>query len=296
MTARLTIGVPVYNGEDYIAEAIRSHLDQDFTDFELIVSDNCSDDATPDIVKEFAAADDRVQYTRNDTNLGGPANFNRLFRLGSADLFRWAAADDRIEPGYLGRVVALLDDDPSIVIGHSDSLLIDPDSVPMLEMEQGWLGGDGYLEAIRLSPPPGDTRFGSAHPHERIDAVINNNHRNFYIFGIMRRSVMMQTRLHGLFYGGDRTFLVEMAMRGRFAKVPEPLFASRSHAKNSGRNALDFAELREHGAEDLRFAAKVMKGYVDAINRADVPRAERLRCYAAVARKFRSPSRLLRGW
>lgn len=296
MTARLTIGVPVYNGADYIAEAIASHLDQDFGDFELIVSDNCSEDATPDIVKEFAAADDRVQYTRNDTNLGGPANFNRLFRLGSGELFRWAAADDRIEPGYLRRVVAMLDADPGIVIGHSDSLLIDPDSVPMLEMEQGWLGGDGYLEAIRLSAPPGDTRFGSDLPHRRIDAVINNNHRNFYIFGIMRRAVMMQTRLHGLFYGGDRTFLVEMAMRGRFAKVPEPLFASRSHAKNSGRNALDFDELKEHGARDLRFAAQVMKGYVDAVNCADVTRAERLRCYGVVAKKFRSPTRLLRGW
>ena len=293
---RLTIGVPVYNGEDYIAEAIRSHLDQDFTDFELIVSDNCSDDATPDIVKEFEGQDNRVQYTRNDTNLGGPANFNRLFRLGSGELFRWAAADDRIEPGYLRQVIGLLDDQPDVVIGHSDALLIDPDSVPMLQMEQGWLGGDGYLEAIRLQAPPGDDRFGADHPHERIDAVINNNHRNFYIFGVMRRAVMMQTRLHGLFYGGDRTFLVEMAMRGRFAKVPEPLFASRSHAKNSGRNALDFDELKEHGAQDLRFAAQVMKGYLDAVNGADVTRAERARCYAVVAKKLRQPTRLLRGW
>lgn len=293
---RLTIGVPVYNGEHYIAEALRSHLEQEFGDFELIVSDNCSDDATPDIVKEFEMADSRVHYTRNNTNLGGPANFNRLFRLASGSLFRWAAADDRIEPGYLAEVIALMDDDPSVVIGHSESMLIDPDSVPMLRMEQGWLGGDGYLEAIKLSPPPGDDRFGSDLPHRRIDAIVNNNHRNFYIFGIMRRDVMLQTRLHGLFYGGDRTFLVEMAMRGRFAKVAGPLFASRSHAKNSGRNALDFEELREHGAQDLRFAGQVMKGYLDAIKGADVTRAERARCYAVVAKKFKQPTRMLRGW
>ncbi len=295
-TPRLTIGVPVYNGEDYIAEAITSHLEQDFTDFELIVSDNCSDDSTPEIVKEFVEADSRVTYSRNTENVGGPANFNRLFRLGQGELFRWAAADDRIEPGYLSKVIALMDDDPAVAIGHSEALLIDPTSEPMLKMDRGYLGGDGYLEAIRLTPPPGDERFRSPKPHNRIDAVINNNHRNFYIFGIMRRNLMMQTRLHGLFYGGDRTLLVEMAMRGTFRKVPEQLFASRSHAKNSGRNGLNFEELKQHGAQDMRFASQVMKGYVDAIRSAEVGRADELKCMAIVAKKFKQPTRMLRGW
>jgi len=293
---RLTIGVPVYNGEDYIAEAIESHLQQDFGDFELIVSDNCSDDSTPEIVQKFVEADSRVVYSRTAENLGGPANFNRLFRLGDAELFTWAAADDRIEPGYLSGVIDMMDDDPTVVIGHSESLLIDPESVPMLQMDQGWLGGDGYLEAIKLAPPPGDERFGSPRPHERIDAVINNNHRNFYIFGIMRRETMLQTRLHRLFYGGDRTLLVEMAMRGTFRKVPDPLFASRSHAKNSGRNGLNFEELKQHGAQDLSFAGQVLKGYVNAVRRANVSRADELRCLAVIAKKLKQPTRLVRGW
>lgn len=293
---RLSIGVPVYNGADFIHEAITSHLEQDFGDFELVVSDNCSDDATPDIVNELAKADPRITYSRNDENIGGPANFNRLFRLTSAPLFRWAAADDRIEPGYLSSVIAMMDDDPSIVIGHSQSLLIDPKSEPMLEMAQGWLGGDGYMEAIKLNPPEGDERFHSPHPHQRIDAVINNNHRNFYIFGIMRRATMMQTRLHGAFYGGDRTLLVEMAMRGTFRKVDDALFASRSHAKNSGRNGLNFEELKQHGAKDLSFASMVMKGYVNGVRQAGVGRSEELKCLAAIAKKFRQPARMVRGW
>jgi len=295
-TPRLTVGVPVYNGEDFIAEAITSHLEQDFGDFELIVSDNCSDDGTADIVNDFVRSDDRVSYSRTTENIGGPANFNRLFRLGSADYFRWAAADDRIEPGYLSSVVALLDNDPDVAIGHSHSLLIDPASDPMLEMDKGWLGGDGFMEAIRLLPPAGDTRFESTEPHRRVDAVINNNHRHFFIFGIMRRHLMMQTRLHGLFYGGDRTLLVELAVRGRFEKVPEPFFASRSHAKNSGRNGLNFEELKQHGAEDLSYAGQVMKGYVQAIRGADLSRSDELRCLAVVAKKFKQPTRLLRGW
>jgi len=293
---RLTIGVPVYNGADYIAEAITSHLEQDFTDFELIVSDNCSDDGTADIANEFVRSDDRVSYSRTSENVGGPANFNRLFRLGQADLFRWAAADDRIEPGYLSKVVAMMDTDPGIAIGHSESLLIDPASEPMLEMEKGWLGGDGYMEAIRLQPPTSDIRFQSAHARHRVDAVVNNNHRNFYIFGVMRRDLMLQTHLHGLFYGGDRTLLVEMAVRGRFHKIPEPLFASRSHAKNSGRNGLNFDELKQHGAKDLSFAGQVLKGYVDAIRGGGLSRSEELQCLAMVAKKFKQPTRLLRGW
>lgn len=288
--------MPVYNGADYIREAITSHLTQDFGDFELVVSDNCSTDATADIVNELAAADSRVTYTRNDTNIGGPANFNRLFRLTSGELFRWAAADDRIEPGYLSQVISMMDQDQRIVIGHAESLLIDPKSEPMLEMDQGFLGSDGYLEAIKLSPPAGDDRFHADAPHQRIDAVINNNHRNFYIFGIMRRDTMMQTRLHGSFYGGDRTLLVEMAMRGTFRKVPAALFASRSHAKNSGRNGLNFDELKEHGAQDLSFAGQVMKGYINGVRQADVGKAEEMKSLAIIAKKFKQPTRLLRGW
>ncbi|MFT7473555.1 MAG: glycosyltransferase involved in cell wall biosynthesis [Verrucomicrobiales bacterium] len=295
-TPRLSIGVPVYNGEDYIAEALTSHLEQDFTDFEIVVSDNCSDDATPQIVKEFVEADPRVSYTRNEDNIGGPANFNRLFRLTSGELFRWAAADDRIEPGYLSKVIAMMDDNPEIVIGHADSLLIDPKSEPMLEMDQGFLGGDGYLEAIKLHPPEGDDRFQSPHPHKRVDAVINNNHRNFYIFGIMRRATMMQTRLHGAFYGGDRTFLVEMAMRGTLEKIPEALFGSRSHAKNSGRNGLNFEELKQHGAQDLSFASQVMKGYVSGVRAAGVSKSDEIKSLGVIAKKFKQPTRLLRGW
>lgn len=288
--------MPVYNGADFIEEAILSHLKQDFSDFELVVSDNCSDDATPDIVKDLAATDDRIVYTRNAQNIGGPANFNRLFRLTNGEFFRWAAADDRIEPGYLSKVIAMMDEDPNIVIGHADSVLIDPQSTPMLEMDQGYLGGDGFLEAVKLRPPAGDTRFHSPSPHNRVDAVINNNHRNFYIFGIMRRSTMMQTRLHGSFYGGDRTLLVEMAMRGTFKKVPEALFASRSHAKNSGRNGLNFDELKDHGAEDLSYAGQVMKGYVSAVRKAGVSRADELKSLGVIAKKLKQPTRLLRGW
>ena len=85
-------------------------------------------------------------------------------------------------------------------------------------------------------------------------------------------------------------------MRGRFVKVPEPLFGSRSHAKNSGRNGLNFEELKEHGAQDISFASQVMKGYVSGVRNANPSTADEIKCLGVIAKKFKQPTRLLRGW
>jgi glycosyltransferase involved in cell wall biosynthesis len=77
-TPILTIGLPVYNGEAYLSKAIRSLLDQDFEDFELIISDNASNDRTEVICKEAAAQDSRIRYVRSDQNRGATWNFRRV--------------------------------------------------------------------------------------------------------------------------------------------------------------------------------------------------------------------------
>ncbi|HEX8916315.1 MAG TPA: glycosyltransferase, partial [Humisphaera sp.] len=92
---RLTIGLPVYNGARYLAQALESYLGQTFTDFELLISDNASTDATPDICRAFAARDGRIRYTRNQMNLGAGPNFNKVYRDSRpAPFFKWTAADD----------------------------------------------------------------------------------------------------------------------------------------------------------------------------------------------------------
>ncbi|MEM6891420.1 MAG: glycosyltransferase family 2 protein, partial [Pseudomonadota bacterium] len=80
-TPRLTIGLPVYNGANYLAEAVTSILSQDFEDFELIISDNASDDDTADICRDFAARDKRVRYERQVVNVGAAPNYNLLLPL-----------------------------------------------------------------------------------------------------------------------------------------------------------------------------------------------------------------------
>ena len=80
-TPRVSIGLPVYNGEKYLEGSIQSILSQTYEDFELIICDNCSTDTTPQICERFAQQDARVRYHRNPENLGANGNFNHAVML-----------------------------------------------------------------------------------------------------------------------------------------------------------------------------------------------------------------------
>src|ERR1035438_9843576 len=99
---RVSIGLPVYNGENYLDPALNSILRQDYSDLELIISDNASTDATGNICREYAAKDPRIRYYRNETNIGASANFNCLVKLARGEYFKWAAHDDVHLQGFLG--------------------------------------------------------------------------------------------------------------------------------------------------------------------------------------------------
>src|SRR5215213_4448949 len=122
---RVSIGMPVRNGQKYIREAIESILAQTFTDWELIVCDNASTDSTEQIVREFAARDPRVRYHRNPTDIGPANNHNVGFELARGEYFRWHAHDDMIAPEYLAVAVKALDEDPSIVCAYPKTKIID---------------------------------------------------------------------------------------------------------------------------------------------------------------------------
>src|SRR5438132_13873019 len=92
--SQVSIGMPVYNGERYLSGALDSLLSQTLADFDLIISDNASTDATESICRSYAAHDSRIRYFRNENNLGAAANFNRAFELCGGEFFRWAAHDD----------------------------------------------------------------------------------------------------------------------------------------------------------------------------------------------------------
>lgn len=92
----VSVGLPVYNGERYLAAAVDTILGQTFEDFELIIADNASTDGTAAIARDFAKRDARVRYVRNATNIGAIANFNLVFKLARGEYFKWNGYDDML--------------------------------------------------------------------------------------------------------------------------------------------------------------------------------------------------------
>ena len=98
---RVSLAMPVYNGDNFIEEAITSILAPDFDDFELIITDNASADRTEEICRAFAAKDDRVRYHRHEKNLGAAPNYNSGYELARGEYIKWCAHDDNISPNYV---------------------------------------------------------------------------------------------------------------------------------------------------------------------------------------------------
>src|SRR3990172_11630910 len=113
---KVSVGMPVYNAERYLEEALASILAQSFDDFELVISDNASTDRTAEICRAYADKDERIRYFRMRQNYGVIDNFNSVFRLSGGEYFKWAASDDVCERDYLRKAVDVLDRDPSIVL------------------------------------------------------------------------------------------------------------------------------------------------------------------------------------
>ena len=104
---RVSVGLPVYNGERFLAQAIDSVLQQTHSDLELVISDNASTDRTEEICRSYTTQDSRVRYFRSSANIGACRNFSRVFELSRAPYFKWACYDDICVPGFLEKCVAV---------------------------------------------------------------------------------------------------------------------------------------------------------------------------------------------
>ena len=210
----VTIGIPVYNGESYIAATLDSALSQTHDHLEIVVADNASTDATAEIVRRYAATDSRIRLIENDNNIGAAPNYNLTLNEAKAEFFCWLSADDLLEPAYVQRAVEILLERPDVVGVYSHAGRIN---------EHGDRIGDYHdtMAALRLSSPDAGTRFR--------DAVLG--FPAIVLFGVMRRSAMLDSPGHGAFIGGDRVFVSEMALKGKIVRVEEELFQRRVHAE-----------------------------------------------------------------
>ena len=209
----ISIGLPVYNGEKYLHQALDSLLSQTWEDFELIISDNGSTDATRSISESYAAADSRVKYFREEINRGASWNFNRVFRLAQGKYFKWAAHDDLCAPVYLESCLLPLEDDPERVLAYPQTRVID---------ENGDYLQD-YPDHLHLEQDQPSQRFWQYLVHYRYPRQCHP------IFGLIRAEVLAKTNLLGSYISSDRVLVGELALWGKFYEVDQPLFSSRFH-------------------------------------------------------------------
>jgi glycosyltransferase involved in cell wall biosynthesis len=204
---RVTVGLPVFNGERHLPRALDSLLAQDFEDFELVISDNASTDATPEICADYAGRDGRLRYYRNEVNLGAVKNFNRTLQLARGDYFKWAAHDDWCAPQFLGRCVAELDGDPSTVLCFTEMAVADHEGKVFRYVRENLAGAT------------------SASARERFHSVVwSLSDCTGPVFGLLRTSVLRQ--IGGLRNAPelDRVLIGELSVVGRIRQIPEPLF------------------------------------------------------------------------
>jgi glycosyltransferase involved in cell wall biosynthesis len=216
LTPRVSLALPVFNGEKFIAEAIRSILSQEYENFELIITDNASTDGTERICRECAASDERIKYVRNERNLGAGPNHNLGFELSSGEYFKWCTADDRISPNFLSVCVSVLDKNQDVVLVYGTTQSIDQDGRPVP------LVGEMMLE-LRESDGPA----------RRFQKHLADKGSNFETFGVFRSDALKKTTLHRSYIGSDRTLLTEMVLLGRFVYVPDIIFYNREHPDRS---------------------------------------------------------------
>jgi glycosyltransferase involved in cell wall biosynthesis len=216
----VSIGMPIYNGERFLRDALDSALTQTFTDFELIISDNNSTDATKKICLEYVERDTRIKYIGQERNFGAFWNFCFVVAQARGRFFTWLAHDDMLEPTFLERIVQYMLENPHVVVAAADCTIIDEegnqlrvDSLAEFRDSQSW--------EIRRMP-----FFEFAYPNIHL-----------FIYGLIQtklcKQVAAELREPKMMTGSEHPFLARFVAAGEIVALPAVLRKYRSHSSGA---------------------------------------------------------------
>ncbi len=273
-TPLVTIGLPVYNGDNYLAKAIVSALSQTYSNLELIISDNGSEDGTELICRNYAEQDSRVQYHRSPHNRGAAWNYNRVVELANGIYFRWLAHDDMLAPSTIEKSVKILEAKPNVVLCFTATQDIDEQG-HYLSVKHSTVGADAPEAFKRF--------FGLSQGNPR--------HNCEEVFGLVRLEILRKTKMIDNYTDSDRTLLATLGLYGPFYEIPEPLFLHRIHPESSVQvnpdPAIRAAWFDPKMRDRIVFTEwRQMYELHAAISRSPLPASEKLKCYFQMLRRI----------
>jgi glycosyltransferase involved in cell wall biosynthesis len=272
---RLSIGLPVYNGESYLAQSLDALLGQSYGDFELIISDNASTEGTADICRRYGKKDSRIRYFRQPCNIGLTPNHNFVFQRSRGELFMWAAADDLYARNLLESCVAVLDEYPYVVLAHTWTATID--STGNITHSPKY--------PLATSSPKAPERFRSILFGSKITGASEQ-------YGVIRADVLRRVDPVGSYHHADVILVSQLALNGPFHHIPDWLYFRRDYPD---RAYLAHPTLRSRAINHdprranpllhptARLLAEYLWGFVATIRKAPLSPADRRECYRHLA-------------
>jgi glycosyltransferase involved in cell wall biosynthesis len=283
---KVSIGLPVYNGEAYIQNTIDSILSQSFTDFELIISDNASTDETEKICREYADKDPRVRYYRVEQNRGAAWNFNRVFELSVGQYFKWAAHDDICAPNFLSELVPVLEENEEVVLCFPKS---SRNINSAGEVVEDWFITEYGLISDRASQLPSG----------RFRHILFSSIWCLEFFGLFRTSalrriyLLQRSKIYGHFGGSDKVLLARLSLLGQFYSIEKDLFYRRFHPNQM--TALSNKERKKRIDPNLSTLVpdsfRAVLGYIQAIYAVPLGVQEKMACCIVVMQLFFQPDK-----
>lgn len=192
----VTIGIPTFNRLGTLRRTIASVLAQEYSNFQVVISDNASTDGTEAACIEYAQQDKRIRYVRQTKNLGPTANFNAVLAGATGEYFMWLADDDWLDHNYLAVCINHLIGNPELVLVGGVARIH---------------GENQVLEGLRMS-------LHQSSPAERLLKYVWRVRDNSVFYGVMRRQVIGELRLRNLM-ANDWLFVGAMAFRGKVETV-----------------------------------------------------------------------------
>jgi glycosyltransferase involved in cell wall biosynthesis len=270
----VSIGVPVYQGANYLDQTLSAIRDQDYEFLEILVSDNASTDATPDIIARHSGEDPRVRMVTQSENIGAAENYNEVFRMAEGEFFAWNAHDDLTTGDFVTSGVAALIANPDAVVAVALPFRVGP-------------------ELGKLGPLDLPAELSSTDPAVRFRAAARTSPAGL-VFGLFRRETLAKTRLHGHFSGSDRNFMAEVMLHGRLIPAGTSEFYLREHEGRSVRSHRRHTKRFSHD-RDAWYAPerrdhlvfpnwRRLGHYIVSVGRAPLDFGDRVRCYLTIPR------------